>query len=441
MTPISPAPSDTADPATSPNVDQPRRSFLLAGPALAATLSLGAQPASAQTSTSERWSATWGTAPAGPPPSANTIAFSSQTLRLIVRASVGGSRVRIRVSNEMGSSPLRIGAACIGLRASGLTVASGARTLTFGGAASITIPAGAPAVSDPVDLNIPAFSDLAVSLYLPGSSQATTIHDAALQTSYVSTAGDFSASPSFPQARTLASWPFLTEVDVAGANGAVVTLGDSITDGARSTANANRRWPDYLARRLQAELGTAGRIGVVNRGISANCLLTDYNNALLAGRDALERFDRDVLATAGVRYLAILLGINDICYSSGSSPIPASDIIAGYRQLINRARMRGLAVLCATLMPFEGFVYYTAARENVRQAVNNWLRSTREYDALADFDLVMRDPARPVRLLPAYDGGDRLHPNDAGYQAMANAVPLSLFTSFSSAQADPAPAG
>jgi lysophospholipase L1-like esterase len=358
--------------------------------------------------------------------------YTGQTLRLIARASIGGARVRIRVSNEMGSTPLRIGRATIALRTSGAAIA-GPRQLSFGGVASITIPAGAPALSDPVDLALPAQADLAVSLYLPGTAQATTIHDAAFQTNYVSTAGDYTSTLALPVARAISSWPFLTEIDVDGAAPAIVALGDSITDGARSTSNANRRWPDYLARRLQSALGTAGRIGVVNRGISANLLLGDYPTALLAGRDTLERFDRDVLATAGVRYLIALIGINDICYSSGTNPIPVAELIAGWRQVIARARTRDIKIIGATLPPFEGFVYYTAARDAVRRAANNWMRASGEFDALFDVEAALRDPANPARILPAYDSGDRLHPNDAGYHAMANAVPLAPFVSGSTA--------
>jgi len=405
-----------------------RRNFLRAGPVLAAGLAVPALPARATPGVGERWCATWGAAPAGPPPSASLQSYTSQTLRLVVRTSIGGNRVRIRLSNEMGGTPLRIGAASIALRASGAALLqSSLRELSFGGQSAITIPAGAPALSDPVELTIPAQSDLAISLYLPGASQATTLHDMALTSSYLSPAGDYTSTIAMPVSRTITSWPFLTEVDVDGAVPALVAVGDSLTDGARSTGNLNRRWPDYLARRLQASLGAGGRIGVVNRGISANLLLSDYATALVAGKDVLERFDRDVLATAGVRYLALLIGINDICYSPGSNPIPAADLIAGYRQVIARAHAREIAVIGATLPPLEGFVYYTPAREAVRLAVNNWIRASGEFDAVADIELALRDPQNPTRILPGYDSGDHLHPNDAGYQAMANAFPLAPF--------------
>ncbi|WP_305822027.1 SGNH/GDSL hydrolase family protein [Massilia brevitalea] len=405
-----------------------RRNFLRAGPLLAASLAVPALPAHAQSGAGEHWSATWGAAPAGPPPSASTQSFTSQTLRLVVHTSIGGNRVRVRFSNEMGGTPLRIGAASIAVRSSSSAVLqSTLRPLAFGGQSAITIPAGAPALSDPVELSVPAQADLAISLYLPGSVQATTLHDMALTSSYLSPAGDYTSSIAMPVSRTITSWPFLTEVDVDGPASTLVAIGDSLTDGARSTGNVNRRWPDYLVRRLQGSLGAGGRIGVVNRGISANLLLNDYATALVAGHDVLERFDRDVLATAGVRYLALLIGINDISYSPSSNPIPAADLIAGYRQVIARAHAHGISVIGATLPPWEGFVYYTPAREAVRRAANSWIRNSGEFDAVADIEAALRDPQDPARILPAYDSSDHLHPNDAGYQAIASAFPLAPF--------------
>lgn len=402
-------------------VDARRRSLLFGAPALAGALAV-ARPAQARAP--QRWCATWGCAPAGPPPAASTQSFSNQTLRLVVRASVGGSRVRIRLSNERGNTDLRVGGAAIGLRAGGAAVAAGANaTLTFGGNRAITIPAGAPAVSDPVNLAVAPFSDLAVSVYFPGTVQATTLHNAAYQANYVSTAGDHTAVANMPVQRSFASWPFLTEVDVDAGAPVLVVAGDSVTDGVGSTSGANRRWPDWLARRLQAELGN-GRIGVVNRGISANRMLADTDTALVAGNDLLERFDRDVLATAGVAGLAVLIGINDIVYSPASAPLAPESMFAGYRQLIERAHLHGLPVLGMTLPPFSGFVYYTPAREAVRQAVNGWMRGAAPFDLLADIDAALRDAGAPQRLRAEYDSGDHLHPNDAGYQALAAAVPL-----------------
>ncbi len=409
--------------------------------------------------TSQQWVGTWGTAPAGPPLPAQMQTFNDQTLRLIVHTSIGGSQVRIRVSNELGTTPLRIGAAHIALRQSGADIVPGSdRVLTFSGATSITVPPGAPVLSDPVALDVPALGDLAVSLYLPGEVQATTIHGSAFQTNYVSLPGNFTGAATLPVQRTTTSWPFLAEVDVdAPGAGAIVALGDSITDGAVTTIDANRRWPDLLALRLQtardqatggkaspdarsastsaALLALNSRLGVVNRGIGGNRLLRDPGEQPLFGRAALVRFDRDVLATAGVRYLIVLIGINDIGHpGTGTIPVSeavtAQDLIAGYRQLIARAHAKGIPVYGATLTPFEGTVfpgYYTPEKEAVRQAVNNWIRSSDEFDAVIDFDRAVRDPAHPTRMLPAYDSGDHLHPNDLGMQAMANAIPLALF--------------
>jgi lysophospholipase L1-like esterase len=415
-----------------PRIVSARRHFLQAGPALAAALMT--TPATARAAAApEAWCATWGTAPAGPPAAASTMGFANQTLRLIVHASIGGSRVRVRLTNEMGSSPLRIAAAHVGLRGSGANLVAGSgRDLTFGGRPGATIPPGAPLLSDPVDLAVPAFADLAISFYLPDSVQATTVHDMAQQTSYVSSAGNYASTPALPVQKSISCWPFLAEVDVlpdAGGARAVVALGDSITDGARSTGNANRRWPDWLARRLQQACQPGSpAVALVNRGICGNCLLTDYANALIAGHDCLERFDRDVLATTGAAWLFVLIGINDIVYSPSASTIPAEDLAAGYQQLIARARLRGVRAIGATLTPFEGQAYYTPAREAARQQVNAWIRSSGAWDGVVDFDAALRDPAQLTRLNPAYDSGDHLHPNDAGYQVMAQAVPLGLFT-------------
>jgi lysophospholipase L1-like esterase len=438
-----------------------RRGYLAAGLLALAGIALPSLPAIAQGWNTGQWVGTWGTAPARPPLPAAIQTFNDQTLRLIVHTSIGGNQLRIRISNEFGATPLRIGAAHIARHQGGASIVAGTdRLLTFSGNAAITIPPGAPVLSDPVDLEVPALSDLAISLYLPGSVQATTIHGSAFQTNYVSLPGNFTGAAAFPTERRITSWPFLTEVDVnAPGASAIVALGDSITDGANTTIDTNRRWPDLLALRLQtareplattpagaAEVsgGLAAwgaRLGVVNRGIGGNRLLRDPGDQPLFGRAALARFDRDVIATAGVRTMVVLIGINDIGHP-GTGAIPASEeptideLIAGYRQLIARAHAKGIAIHGATLTPFEGTVfpgYYSLEREQLRQGVNNWIRSSDAFDGVIDFDRAVRDPAHPTRVLPAYDSGDHLHPNDLGMQAMANAIPLQLFRSLGNA--------
>ncbi|QBE67446.1 SGNH/GDSL hydrolase family protein [Pseudoduganella lutea] len=381
------------------------------------------------------WAGTWGTAPADAAPK-TLETFTNQTLRLIVHTSIGGSKVRIRLSNELGTAPLRIGAAHVALRAGGAEiVADTGRALTFGGRPAVVIPPGAPVLSDPVDLVVPARADLTVSLHLPGEAQASTVHGNAFQTSYVSGPGNFTATAAFPTQRTITSWPFLTAVDVMAPGAAtIVALGDSITDGSNTTVDTNRRWPDVLARRLQTGRPDV-KVGIVNRGIGGNRLLRDPGEWPPFGRAVLARFDRDVLATTGVRHVVLLIGINDIGHpGTGSMPAAegpsAEDLIAGYRQVIARARAHGIAIHGATLTPFEGTVfpgYYTAPKEAVRQAVNKWMRESGEFDSVIDFDRALRDPARPTRLQAKYDSGDHLHPNDAGMAAMAEAVPLQLF--------------
>ncbi len=376
------------------------------------------------------WSGSWGAAPAGPPLASATAVYTNQTLRLIVHTSTSGSQVRVRLSNEFSPNDLTIGAAHIALRSGGsqAIVAGSDRALTFGGAGSVLVRAGTQVLSDPVSLGVPALSDLSVSLYLPGTARASTLHAMATQNSYVSPAGNYAGAASLPVQSLIETWPFLTEVEVGGGNGAVVALGDSITDGLRSWGNYNYRWPDWLARRLQAAGAGYARLGVVNRGISGNSLLSNPQTGSLAGQSMLNRFNRDVLGTAGVRYLILLAGINDISFSTSSYPVSAASLIAGYRQIIARAHASGIKVYIATMPPFAGSVYYDSSKDQVRQAANNWIRSSGEPDAMIDFDRVLRDPSAPSRLLPAYDSGDHLHPNNTGYQVMGNTVPLLLFS-------------
>lgn len=306
------------------------------------------------------------------------------------------------------------------------------RQLTFGGSPTTVIPPGALVVSDPVRLAVPPLSNLAVSMYFPGSVSATTEHSLAVQTTYVSMPGNFASATSMPAGgTTTTSWYFVNGVEVTAEGrpaAAIVALGDSITDGYASTVDANRRWPNSLAARLQARPATAN-LSVVDQGISGNRVLHDF-----IGPNALARLDRDVLSQSGVRWVIVLEGINDIgipgAFGTPAENVSADEIIEGHRQLIARAHAKGLRIYGGTLTPFEGTVfpgYYSPEGEVKRQAVNHWIRTSGEYDAVIDFDAAVRDPAHPTRILPAYDCGDHLHPNDAGYQAMANAIDLHLF--------------
>jgi lysophospholipase L1-like esterase len=361
--------------------------------------------------------------------------FSNQTLRQIVHTSVGGDRVRVVLTNAFGTAPLVIGAAHVALRelspvSNGTPPEQDAhialksdRPLTFAGNSSTSIPAGAVVVSDAVSLTVPAFADLAIDLYLPGDTAASmvTMHAGAQQTSYVSPAGDHTGATDMPVATMTQSWFFLSRVEVAADDqvGAVVTFGDSITDGTRSTPNSNSRWPDQLARRL-----AAGKIkmGVLNEGIAGNRVLSDG-----AGVNALARFDRDVLVQTGVTHVIVLESINDIGLARDKPSPTAADLIAAHWQLIERAHARGLKIYGATLTPFEGAAYWTPEGEAKRAALNEWIRTARAYDGVIDFDLAVRDPGAPTRLQQQFNPGDNLHMTDAGYQAMANAIDLALF--------------
>ena len=360
--------------------------------------------------------------------------FVDQTLRQVVHVTIGGSQVRVRFSNALGTQPLTVGAASVGLHGSGASVRPGSlRTLTFGGATSITIPNGAVAISDPVRLQVRPQDDLAVSLFLPSASPATSLLSLAHQTSYVSPSGDFTGADDIPGATTTTSWYWLSGVEVRASWGsrAVVAFGDSITEGFNSTTDANSRWPDTLARRLLAHRDTRD-IAVLNEAISGNRVLNDE-----IGPNAEKRIDRDVLTQGGLAYVIVLLGTNDMGFSqipSGVFPsgvlltdVSADDIIAGYKQMILRAHEQGARVYGATVLPFEGASYWDAAAEAKRQAINQWIRTSGWYDAVIDFDKVTRDPSAPTKLLPAYDSGDHLHPNDAGYAAMGNSIDLRLF--------------
>ncbi|HEY3504883.1 MAG TPA: SGNH/GDSL hydrolase family protein [Actinocatenispora sp.] len=355
--------------------------------------------------------------------------LSDQTVRNVLTASTGGDLVRVRVTNVFGGTPLHVGHASVAVRgADAGTVPGTMRRLTFRGQASVTVPAGGRVLSDPVALGVPVLRQLAVSVYLPDPTGPVTQHPRGLRDSYLA-AGDRSldaATTGYDRAVDCSM--FVDSVQVTPSRrvaGTVVTLGDSITDGTASTRNTDSRWPDGLARRLGALPGRT--LSVANAGISGNEILAD-RIPVRYGPSALHRLDRDVFDVAGVRDVILLEGINDI----GAASATADQLIAGDRQLIARAHARGLRVIGATLTPFGGSTaqyggdYGTAFGEQQRQALNQWIRTSGAFDGVVDFDRATADPADPTRLAPAYDSGDHLHPGDAGYRAMADAVDLSL---------------
>ncbi len=400
--------------------------------------------AAGQGTDGRHWVGTWATAlvarPAVPPPPAAAagqappappLNFNNQTIRQIVRVSIGGPEVRAVFSNAFGTAPLRVGAASLAIRDKGETIVSGSsRPLLFSGKASAAIAPGAVLVSDPVTLAVPDLADVAVDLYLPGDTAAAGsplshyTGGGAVQTNYISDTGNHAGAPKLPVRTTTLLWHFVSRVEVTAPDqiSAVVAFGDSITAGSRSTPDTNNRWPNHLARRLLAQ---NMRMAVLNAGISGNRLLGDGNS-----QSALARFDRDVLAQAGAAHLVVLIGINDI--GNRQERATVDDLIAGHRQIITRARARGLKVYAATLTPFEGATlapdYWTPEGEATRQAFNRWLRTSREYDGVFDFEAAIRDPAQPTKVLQKYSSADNLHPNDAGYEALANAVDLSVFS-------------
>ncbi|MGE5292261.1 MAG: SGNH/GDSL hydrolase family protein [Micromonosporaceae bacterium] len=353
----------------------------------------------------------------------------NQTVRNVVFTSVAGSEVRVRLTNAFGTAPLTIGAASIAIDN---TTAAGVlpdtiRTLHFGGRASVTIPPGAEALSDWVDLDVPQLQDIAVSVYVPSLTGAATFHRVASQNNFLSGPGDFTTSASaadFPTVITC--WMFVDGIDVAAAptiKGSVVTLGDSITDGTRSTPNANHRWPNFLARRLLANGGRS--LSVVDEGISGNRVLSDAGTA---GVSALARLNRDVLSQPNARDAILLEGINDIGQSDlGNTPlVTADDLIAAYKQIIERAHAAGLRIFGATLTPFKGAFYWSPQGELTREAVNDWILHSGAFDGTIDFAAATADPNDPQVFNPIYDSGDHLHPNDLGYEVMADTVNLHM---------------
>jgi len=392
----------------------------------------------------EHWVATWTTAqllarapapaPAAPPAatagpptsqSINARGFSNQTVRMMVRTSLGGRRARVALSNAFGSAAVEVGAAHIALRAkdSGIAPESD-HALTFNGKPGCTVRAGVVLYSDPVDLNVPQVGDLAVSLYFSGATGPPTNHATALHNTYISE-GDVTAQAAMPDAITTQSYYYLAAIEVmAPADAAlIVAYGDSITDGARSTSETNHSWPALLAARLAAKKETA-HIGVANMGIGGNRVLRD-----VTGASALARLDRDVLSQAGVRWLMLLEGINDIGREAAmpAEAVTAEELIGGYKQIIERAHTHVIAVIGCTLTPYEGANYQRENGEAVREAVNQFIRTSGAFDGVVDFEAATRDPANPKRFRAEFDPGDHLHPNDGGYQAMADAINLSMF--------------
>jgi lysophospholipase L1-like esterase len=401
-----------------------------AKPLLVSLLWLLAAPNSHPQSASTHWVGTWAAAPVPIDNPHGPLGTTGTTLRQNIHTSLPGKRLRVVLSNEMGTTPLTIAAATLTLTAPGT---SSPTPITFAGKSFTVIPAGAKLFSDTLPFDLTAESNLAISLYLPKQPIPTlTMHAYADQPNF-GAPGDQTTAATLTQPTESDSWLFLTAVEVeAPARAAsVVTLGDSITDGAVSTRGANRRWPDDLARRLLANPRTA-HLAVLNVGIGGNRILhSDIGTN--AGPGALARFDRDILSQAGVRYLIILEGINDIGVGTGPhnphDTVSPADLIAGLTQLILRAHTHDIQVYLGTIMPDKGLgLYYTPTGEADRQAVNLWIRNNKLADAVIDFDQAVRDPADPQRLLPAFDGGDHIHPSDAGHQALANAIPLTLFS-------------
>ena len=385
-------------------------------------------PAATLAAPPDHWVGTWAASPVSANNTDGKYGAADTTYREIVHTSLGGSKVRVVLTNEFGTDPLTVTAARVALSAGGGDITPTAdRELTFGGRPSIIIPPGALALSDPADLKLPTGADLAISLFIPAQAmQHISLHTFANQTSFAAP-GNVATAVTLTDPAKIINWPFLKGINVlAGGNSAaIVAFGDSITDGAHSTLSANTRWPDVLARRLQADKKTSD-LAVLNEGIGGNRVLHD-----VAGPSALARFDRDVLAQAGVKYLIILESINDIGHATRSTPddiVSADDLIQGLAQLAERAHQHGIKVYGATLTPYKGAGYAYPPGEAMRQAINHWIKTTNQLDGFIDFDKATQDPANPEAFAPANDSGDHLHPSDAGYKAMGDSIDLKLFT-------------
>jgi lysophospholipase L1-like esterase len=373
------------------------------------------------------WVGTWGASPVvgAPSPFPGLVCqaatgVTNQTVRDVVFTSVGGDQVRVRLTNSFGTTPLTVGSASVAVADTGAQAKAGTlRALTFGGARGVTVNPGAEALSDPVPMAVPALQDLLVSVFVPNASGPATNHFDAQQDNFISTAGDFTLAAA-PAAFTTKSGCslFVDGVSVRARGnvaGTVVALGDSITDGTASTVNANHRWPNDLARRLDARKGRT--LSVVDEGIAGNQVLKDTG---IAGVNVLARLDRDVLMQPGARDVIFLEGVNDI----GASQATADQLIPAYKQLIAQVHARGLRIFGATLTPYKGAFYWTPAGEQTRETVNDFIRTSGAFDGVIDFARVTAAASDPQVFNPAFDSGDHLHPNDAGYQAMADAVNL-----------------
>jgi len=392
---------------------------LLAANPMSAVLSKEAKPLD--------WATTWQASPE--PARAPIVTLNNQTVRQVLRISLGGEKFRLRLSNEYGDTPLRIGAAHVALAGEGSSIQLDSdRTLTFGGAREVVIPEHSYVLSDPVDLVAPARTQLAVSLFVPDNEKTLTEHFFALQNAYV-VPRDATSSTVLQGATTITKRLVLTGVDVAVSKRprVIVALGDSTTSGFGSSSGTDRRWTDRLAERLVTKKGV---YSIVNAGIGGNRLLHDF-----IGPNALSRFDRDVLSQAGVTHVVVLIGINDFGLPGGrklpQEEVTVEQMAAGLRQLIARAHERNVKVIGATLPPFGAIPerpgYYSETSAAKREALNQWIRSSKEFDGVIDFDAALRDPADAKSMLATYDSGDHLNPNDDGYKAMADAVDLKLF--------------